>query len=66
MLENTLLAADDRALLARASARNARELRQRAAELLKQLGLDHRLKHRPNQLSGGERQRVAIARALMN
>src|SRR5688572_19532084 len=38
----------------------------RAKELLKQLGMDHRLKHRPNQLSGGERQRVAIARALMN
>ena len=34
--------------------------------MLTQLGMDHRLKHRPNQLSGGERQRVAIARALMN
>jgi lipoprotein-releasing system ATP-binding protein len=39
---------------------------QRAVEVLTQLGMDHRLKHRPNQLSGGERQRVAIARALMN
>jgi ABC-type lipoprotein export system ATPase subunit len=39
---------------------------QRARELLTQLGMDHRLKHRPAQLSGGERQRVAIARALMN
>jgi lipoprotein-releasing system ATP-binding protein len=38
----------------------------RAAEVLKQLGMDHRMRHRPNQLSGGERQRVAIARALMN
>ena len=38
----------------------------RAVEVLKQLGMDHRMKHRPNQLSGGERQRVAIARALMN
>ncbi len=41
-------------------------LRQRAAEVLKRLGMDHRLRHKPNQLSGGERQRVAIARALMN
>lgn len=40
--------------------------RQRAIELLSQLGLDQRLHHRPSQLSGGERQRVAIARALMN
>lgn len=43
-----------------------RELREKAVDVLKQLGMDHRLRHRPNQLSGGERQRVAIARALMN
>lgn len=42
------------------------ELRDRAAALLGELGLEHRLKHRPAHLSGGERQRVAIARALMN
>jgi lipoprotein-releasing system ATP-binding protein len=41
-------------------------LRQQATDVLTQLGMDHRLKHRPAQLSGGERQRVAIARALMN
>src|SRR5207247_1468453 len=45
---------------------NRSNLRQRAIDVLKQLGMEHRLKHRPNQLSGGERQRVAIAGALMN
>lgn len=34
--------------------------------LLQQVGLAHRLSHRPSALSGGERQRVAIARALAN
>jgi lipoprotein-releasing system ATP-binding protein len=43
-----------------------RQIQERAVSILKQLGMDHRLKHRPSQLSGGERQRVAIARALMN
>lgn len=38
--------------------------RERATELLKRLGLQDRLLHRPGMLSGGEQQRVAIARAL--
>ena len=38
----------------------------RAMEVLEQMGLLARARHRPWQLSGGERQRVAIARALMN
>lgn len=37
-----------------------------AETLLAQLGLSHRLHHRPSQLSGGEKQRVAIGRALIN
>ena len=39
--------------------------RSRALELLDQVGLGHRLHHRPGELSGGEKQRVSLARALV-
>jgi lipoprotein-releasing system ATP-binding protein len=38
----------------------------RAKDLLKSVGLSHRIEHRPGELSGGECQRVAVARALIN
>ena len=37
-----------------------------AEDILKKVGLEKRLKHKPSQLSGGERQRVAIARAMIS
>src|SRR5438270_1139519 len=48
------------------TSRNRNEVQSKAQELLKLLGLGHRLENKPNQLSGGEQQRVAVARALIN
>ena len=42
-----------------------KEIRRYASELLRHVGLGHRLEHRPSELSGGEMQRAAIARALV-
>lgn len=46
--------------------RSKEEASKAAADLLKEVGLEARLEHKPAELSGGERQRVAIARALAN
>lgn len=58
-LENVMLPA----LIAGATKAKAR---QRALELLSEVGLSARIDHSPSELSGGESQRVAIARALVN
>ncbi|MGD0168698.1 MAG: ABC transporter ATP-binding protein [Smithella sp.] len=57
-LENTMMPA----LIGRISKKQAGE---KACKLLKEVGLEHRIKHKPGELSGGEQQRVAIARALI-
>jgi lipoprotein-releasing system ATP-binding protein len=57
-LENVMMPA----LIARVPKAEARTM---AEELLDDVGLTHRLMHRPGELSGGEQQRVAIARALV-
>ena len=46
--------------------RDKNKTEQKAIELLKFLGLETRINHKPNELSGGEQQRVAVARALIN
>jgi lipoprotein-releasing system ATP-binding protein len=57
-LENTMMPA----LI---GGRSKMEARQKALQLLTEVGLAHRISHKPGELSGGEQQRVAIARALV-
>ena len=45
--------------------RSAQDVRGEAISLLTEVGLAHRLTHKPGELSGGEQQRVAVARALI-
>jgi putative ABC transport system ATP-binding protein len=60
------LSAQDNILLARSMAGKTGKPSQEFDDVLKLLGIAHRLHHKPRALSGGEQQRVAIARALVN
>lgn len=66
-LLTTMTAEDNVALpMIIAGERTASEIKERARQLLTEVGLSHRFTHYPSQLSGGEQQRVTIARALAN
>jgi lipoprotein-releasing system ATP-binding protein len=45
--------------------RSAQDAQAEATSLLRDVGLEHRMNHKPGELSGGEQQRVAVARALI-
>ena len=60
------LTASDNIAIARSIAGKGDTADPQFTEILKLLGISHRLKHKPRALSGGEQQRVAIARALVN
>lgn len=58
-LENVMIPA----LIGKVSSQQAKN---KATEILQNVGLGERLNHKPSELSGGEQQRVAIARAIIN
>jgi putative ABC transport system ATP-binding protein len=60
------LSAHDNICIARHIAGKPIEHEPQFHEILKLLGIDHRLDHKPRAMSGGEQQRVAIARAIVN
>lgn len=62
----TMSAHENVALAAEYAGLSRREAADKAAELLRLVGLGDRMKHAPSELSGGQQQRVAIARALVN
>jgi lipoprotein-releasing system ATP-binding protein len=57
-LENTMMPALIQGI-------NSRQAREQAEEILEEVGLTDRMRHKPGELSGGEQQRVAVARALV-
>ena len=61
----TLSALENVALPRLLNGESIKTIRPKAEELLKMMGLEKRMDHKPDQLSGGEMQRVAIARALV-
>ncbi|HIG26617.1 MAG TPA: ABC transporter ATP-binding protein [Verrucomicrobiales bacterium] len=61
LLENVMIPT-----LACEDAKRKGDAPERALHLLKKVGLENRLEHRPAKLSGGEKQRVAVVRALIN
>jgi lipoprotein-releasing system ATP-binding protein len=65
-LLDTLSALENVLLPARYSGADKSVARERAIQLLAEVGLADRARHRPSQLSGGEKQRVSIARSLIN
>ena len=62
----SLTALENVALPMRFSGHGRGESQRKAKEILKKIGLEKRMNHKPNELSGGEQQRVAIARSLAN